>query len=335
MIFILLLGSILLCTVKEAAAYCTTVNNITFSMPSTLTVPRDVPVGSQIGSEIAVPSATLVSGCPAKNDTGSQDIGIKTYQSYATTINGRRIYDVPGMAGIGFALGFSGTNNCSAVQYIGRNDGTSFSGIDSQKTCANSGYWSTVTGIFYLAFYKTAEVTGSGTASSFQLGTFIMQTPGYGWQQPEPALIVTGLSVKTTACSVSNSVINVVLPTTKSTDFGDVGSNAGSKAFDIGLNNCDAGLNVSMTLSAGNAGSSDKSLGLLSADSTSSTSGLALQLMYNNAPVTLDSAFSVLGSTTTSGGSYQIPLAVRYYKTAVSIESGTINSSATFTMTYN
>jgi len=57
--------------------------------------------------------------------------------------------------------------------------------------------------------------------------------------------------------------------------------------------------------------------------------------MYNNAPIQLGTAFKVLGSTTAEGSSYEIPLAVRYYQTATEVTSGTVNSSATFTMTYN
>ncbi|AHG22868.1 hypothetical protein Z042_16165 [Chania multitudinisentens RB-25] len=333
MLFILLLMGMLMGGSREAAADACTVTGITFAMPSTLVVPRDLPVGAQIGPEFVTNTYTAFSNC-TKTTTGWVNVGHGTNSPYVQSIPGVRLY-ATGIPGISYALQGGLQNYCTAAYYyIGVVNG--FNGNpNAQNLCATAGVWSTVTYRYTIRFYKTASTTGSGTVGALAAGYAFMHFPDSGFISPNSNLTVTGLAVKTTACSVSNSVINVKLGPTKVADFGDVGSTSGSKAFGIDLNNCDAGLNLSMTLSPGSGGSSDKDLGLLTADTTSSANGLALQLMYNNAPVKLDTAFSVLGSTTTSGGSYHIPLAVRYYKTATQLKSGTVNASATFTMTYN
>jgi type 1 fimbria pilin len=333
----LLFSAVLLLTVRAAEAACTA-SNQTFAMPTTLVVPRDLPVGSRIGSEVITPSYTLVTGtCTTGTDVGNGQVtGLKVLQSYVTHFDGRHIYAVPGLPGIGYAFGIEDTFACrGAVIFVGRNDGTDWGGVNTQKVCGSNGIWSVpMTGAFHLVFYKTAEVTASGSVASFSPGTFIVNTQG-SWMIPEAVLTVTGLTAKTATCSVTNSTINVKLDAAKSSNLSDVGSTTGSTPFNISLKNCDAGLNLSLSLNAGSAGSSDPTKGLLTADSTSDATGLALQLMYNNAPVSLGTRFSVQGLPTVSGGNYDIPLVVRYFKTDKKITSGKINASATFTMVYN
>lgn len=331
----MLLSVALLLTVREVEAACTP-SNQTFAMPTMIVVPRDLPVGSRIGSEVITPSYTLVTGtCDAGTTSVSQVFGIKTYRSYVANFDNYRIYAVPGLPGIGYAFGIEDTFACrGTIRFIG-SSGSPIGGDNTQGVCENTGIWQVpLTGAFHLIFYKTAEATTSGSVASFSPGTFIVNTRG-SWMSPEASLTVTGLTAKTATCSVANSVINVNLDPAKSSNLSDVGSTTGSTPFSISLKNCDAGLNLSLSLNAGSAGSSDPAKGLLTADRTSDATGLALQLMYNNAPVSLGTRFSVQGLPTISGGNYDIPLVVRYFKTDKKITSGKINASATFTMVYN
>ncbi|WP_156106842.1 MULTISPECIES: fimbrial protein [unclassified Serratia (in: enterobacteria)] len=332
LLFILLLAGSWLGTMRQAAAdACTAVNN-TFTMPSALVIPRDLPVGAPISDEIITGTFTVFRNC-TKTTTGSQNVGSGTNATFVQTIPGARLY-ATGIPGVSYSLAVTQPGGCSATTIVGGNAG--YQGNPNMRNhCINTGNWTTVTFQYKLRFYKTAAVTGSGNVDSLAAAYAFVRYDGSGFITPYSNLTVTGITAKTTTCSVTNSNINIKLDTAKGRDFNGIGSTAGSTAFNIGLSNCDADLNVSMTLSPGSGGSSNKSLGLLTTDDTSSASGLALQLMYNNAPVQLDTAFRVLGAATTDGGTYQIPLAVRYYQTATEIVSGTVNSSATFTMTYN
>jgi type 1 fimbria pilin len=331
LLFILLLLSAWLGTVREASAdACTAVHN-TFAMPSTLVIPRDLPVGAQIGADIRTGSYTVFNNC-SKTSTGYQNVGFGINATFVRSITGARLY-ATGIPGVSYSLSVTPPGGCS-VGTIG--DSTGYQGNPNMRAlCGNDGVWRTVTYQYILRFYKTSAVTGSGNVGSLAAGYAFVAFTGSGFIAPYANLTVTGMTAKTTTCSVTNSNINVNLDTAKGRDFSGIGSTTGSTAFNIGLSNCDAGLNVSMKLSPGSGGSSNKSLGLLTTDGTSTASGLALQLMYNNAPVQLDTAFKVLGSATTDGGTYQIPLAVRYYQSGEKITSGTVNSNATFTMTYN
>ena len=332
LLFILLLVGSWLGTIRQAAAdACTAVNN-TFTMPSTLVIPRDLPVGAPIGNEITTETFTVFRNC-TKTTTGNQNVGIGTNATFVQSIPGARLY-ATGIPGVSYSLSVAQPGGCSTTNTLGGNAG--YQGNPNMRNqCISSGNWATVTFQYKLRFYKTAAVTGSGNVGSLAAGYAFVRYDGSGFITPYSNLTVTGMTAKTTTCSVTNSNININLDPAKDRDFSGIGSTTGSTAFNIGLSNCDAGLNVSMTLSPGSGGSGNKNLGLLTTDETSSASGLALQLMYNNAPVQLDTAFRVLGSATTNEGTYQIPMAVRYYQTAAEINSGTVNANATFTMTYN
>jgi len=60
--------------------------------------------------------------------------------------------------------------------------------------------------------------------------------------------------------------------------------------------------------------------------------GVGVQMLYKNTPVTLGSTIIV---GTASSGVYNIPLVGRYYQTQANVTSGKANAMATFTMTYN
>ena len=334
MMFILLLGCVLFGTVREAVADACTAINSTFAMPGKLIIPQDLPVGSQIGTDIVTSAYQTYSNC-TKTTTGNMNVGIGTNATYVEAIPGARLY-ATGIPGVSFSLAAVQVAGCTSLSRIGDNSGYQ-GNLNMHNVCANSGVWSTVSFQYTLRFYKTATTTGSGNVSSLAVGYSFVRFDGSGFITPDANLTVTGLTTQTTACSVTGSNISVNLDHADLKDVSRVGSTAGSKAFNIGLNNCDAGLNVSMYLSAGGAGSSNTSLGLLNADSNSTASGFGLQLLYNGTPVQLGptGAFRVITSPTTSGASYTIPMTVRYYQTDTQVTPGKVNSSATFTMIYN
>jgi hypothetical protein len=61
-------------------------------------------------------------------------------------------------------------------------------------------------------------------------------------------------------------------------------------------------------------------------------SGVGVQVMYNNAPLALNSRIAV--ATTAADGTYAIPLKARYYQMQPAVTPGTANANATFTLTY-
>lgn len=306
-----------------ARADCTSPGAVTISVPN-LVVQRDAPVGSQIGSEVVGSNNTFYT-CPTGLNAPDMRFGIKTYGTYVMTINGERVYST-NIAGIGYSLGIEDTSYCTNIFYI-----TSSSNevqICWKKMAILSTY--TASAKPRLKFYKTAQTTGSGTVSSMQAGVTFLNDAGV--QRSEPSLMMSSFTVSTTACSVTNSSIKVPLGSVLSTNFTGVGSTAAEKNFTIDLD-CDASTRVNLTLegaqdSSGAAGV----LALTQATTGATASGVGVQVLYNNSPVTFGSMFNV-GIAATKGA-YAIPLTARYYQTTEKVTGGQANSLATFTVTY-
>ncbi|PVZ82616.1 hypothetical protein C9426_29250 [Serratia sp. S1B] len=360
-ILMLLSVSILLGTLREAAAAqnCTVAHN-SYTMPAPLVVAGSLPINSQIGSTIEVGGLTesVCSGIEVPPGTTTNTkvmaLGIGTHATYATTINGNAVFQT-GIPGVGFSI--QGKNAIMEGSFPLASQNVYWMPIQPTSTSTWGGpyvrelfyltqgnypqatidrYAAMVTSAYQITFYKIGPISSSQNMVSLEavFGVRYFFLSGQFFQSP---LTINGLSIRSKGCAVTNSTINVTLDRGVLADFSNVGSTAHTKAFNIDLNSCDAGMNVSMYLEAGGAGSPNANLGLLPPDNNSSASGIALQLLYNNNPVKLGTtnAFKVVSSATTAGGSYSIPLAVRYYQTGASVKSGTVNSSATFTMVYN
>jgi type 1 fimbria pilin len=293
---------------------------------SNLAVPADASLGAVIGTVVM----TTQINC---NREGIVNVSDGSWSVYLSPTNidlgastfGTRNSPIPGI-GIQWVNlnSHTGTSQTFSSDYLNN--------TNNQRGVALEGV-TTFTDTFRLI--KTGPILSTSTTDTITLGYQYRTSTTQASQGPLFNYTITIPPVKVAACSVASKALNVRLDRALKTDFTGGGSHSKSKDFAISLSHCDAGLNVSMSLSPGNAGSSNSALGLLTAENSSSASGLALQLMYNNAPIQLGTAFKVLGSTTAEGSSYEIPLAVRYYQTATEVTSGTVNSSATFTMTYN
>lgn len=323
-ILLTLLSGAALYFTPAAHADCTVTTSSNISVPN-LVVQRDAPVGSQIGSEV-VGSATTFYSCPTGVSIPTMDFGVKSYGTYVTTINGRRVYSTS-IAGIGYALGLEDTSNCVGINvYISS---------DSNQVilCRTSqGMFSTYTASAKakLIFYKTAQTTGSGTVNSASVGVTILNDAGT-WRS-ESSLITNSFNVSTTACSVTNASIKVPLGNVLSTQFTGVGSTAAEKNFTIDLD-CNAATRVNLTLEgAHDASGVAGALALTPSTSGATASGVAVQVLYNSSPVTFGTMFNT--TTTATKGTYSIPLKAQYYQTATKITGGHADSVATFTLTY-
>ncbi|EWG65691.1 Fimbria adhesin protein precursor [Enterobacter sp. DC4] len=309
----------------SAHADCSITASSTISVPN-LIVQRDAPVGSQIGSEI-IGSDRQFSSCSTGVTNPSWGWGIKSYGTYVMTINGRRVYST-NIAGIGYAIGMESTLSCSgAISYVTESN-------NQNMICGSSaaGMFTTfvMKGKPRLTFYKTAQTTGSGMVNSTNVGASILND--WGTWRSDSVLSMNSFNVTTTACSVTNAAVKVPLGNVLSTAFTGTGSTAAEKNFTIDLD-CDASTRVNLTLegaqdSSGAAGV----LALTQATTGATASGVGVQVLYNDTPVTFGSMFNV--GTATTKGAYAIPLTARYYQTTEKVTGGQANSLATFTITY-
>ncbi|MEB7538542.1 fimbrial protein [Pantoea anthophila] len=324
---------VMLLAAFQAQAYtCSTITTSTVLTPPSVTLQRDLPVGSLIGSEIVSGSVQTFSCSNTSPALTYQEFGVKGYGTYVMTINGRRIYST-NVAGIGYAVGATSVNNCTNTAYV---DGTQTGdgNANNRLMCFVNGVFGNqpVTAQARIQFYKTAQTTGTGTVSARQVSSFILRNDQANWALPESAISIAAFNVTTIACTVSNTVISVPMGTVEKRAFSGVGTwpgDANTRSFTIPLN-CNAGTRVNVQIDGSAQNASQGVLNLTGG--TGSASGVGIQLLYNSNPLPLGSAINT--GTASSEGAYSIPLQARYYQTSSNIVPGAANASATFTLTY-
>jgi len=332
-LLIALLGVMTLYAMPVWAFSCsTTTSSTTLNVPP-LTVQRDTPVGTQIATEVVSGTVNPFSCSNSAPSLTFQEFGVKGYGNFNSMVDGRRVYDT-NIAGIGYAVGAAMLSACNNLGYV---DGTSNldGNLNNRNLCSINGMFaSPVPSQARVTFYKTANVTGSGTVTGKQVGSFILRNNQNSFQQPESAININSFNVTTVACSVGNASIIVPMGNIKTTAFSGVGSSpaaSNTQSFTIPLS-CNLGTRIFVSLSGTAVNGTTGVLALDSAGSSGVASGVGIQLLSNNTPVTFGNWINA--GTASSSGAYNIPLQARYYQTAQTITAGTANSSATFTLTY-
>ena len=331
---IIAVSGLLAFTSMDAKAFsCSTTTSSTVLTPPAVTLQRDLPVGSLIGSEVVsgqVQTFTC-SNTPSPSLT-YQEFGVKGYGNYVTTINGRRVYST-NVAGVGYAVGATSVNTCGNTAYAD-GTGTGDGNANNRLICSVNGLFGNqpLTGQARVQFYKTAQTTGTGTVSARQISSFILRNNKSSWQSPESAINIAAFNVTTIACTISNTAISVPMGTVEKRAFNGQGTwpeDSNTRSFTIPLS-CNAGTRVNLQID----GSAQNALqGVLNlTGGTGSASGVGVQLLYNNAPLPLSTPLNA--GVASSEGAFSIPLQARYYQTGSNITPGTANASATFTMTY-
>lgn len=142
---------------------------------------------------------------------------------------------------------------------------------------------------------------------------------------------LTGGTIRRAACTVTNTSIPVPLGDRSRTDFTGPGSTSQSVPFSIPLS-CDPNTRVRVTLDGTPVPSGAQGVVALSPSTETVATGVGVQILRNNTPVTLGTSIAI---GTSGGGVYNIPLVGRYYQTQPNVTAGKANATATFTMTYN
>lgn len=153
--------------------------------------------------------------------------------------------------------------------------------------------------------------------------------------------IKTGITVKDQTCSVAGDANqNVPLgsyTTNPSSGLGaGIGQTSAATAFNIQLN-CEALLSGNFDVMMqfdGDAPSGLSDAGVVALNTTSTASGVGVQILNENQhPIALATPFNV-ASYPLSSALITVPLYARYYQTAAKINPGTANAVATYTLSY-
>lgn len=307
---------------------CTTTTTSTNLTSPNITIQRDLPVGSAIGSFIQTSNINAFN-CSQTPDPAItySEFGVKAYTNYVTTISGRRIYSTS-IPGIGYAVYGA---FCSVNLYVdGANTGDG--NPNNKLVCSKNGLSNDTYGALGIQFYKTAATTGTGTSTRQQVGSIVLRLNQSAWQNPESAVYLQPFTVTSLACTVNTTSLNITMGSIDKKLFSGVGTYPGdSNTKDVNLVlNCNSGTNVNLLVQGTTVNAKSGVLKLTS--STSAASGVGIQILNGTTPLALNETVAI--KTNTSSGTYTIPLKARYYQTESSITAGTANSTATFTLTY-
>lgn len=299
-----------------AGATCTFVNDqISVVDIGNVIVQRDTPIGSEIS---VTQTATIPSMLLATCTDGGQSLNQFDYMGgVATSMPGVYYTNVPG---VGIAI-ITSTGGISAMQ----NPPTTYwiTPLGSGTTTLSSGNAQNI------RLYKIGNIV-SGNLTPGLIGHQSLLDDGRTIREIQ---LASG-SVTQVACSIKTP--NLVFP------LGDVpvstfGNTIGfipdvSSTQNLGLD-CDAGANINVSLNGTqNPDSSDTSvLALNNQGGSDVASGLGIQLLYNDVPLSLNNRIVLKNSP---GGVETFPLKARYIQTKTTVTAGDASTNATLQLTY-
>ncbi|WP_238534102.1 fimbrial protein [Pseudomonas chlororaphis] len=134
-------------------------------------------------------------------------------------------------------------------------------------------------------------------------------------------------------CSVPSQTVK--LPSTMLNKLDQVGSTAGTKNFQIQVNNCPKGYNRIGYLLEPVGGVIENAPGVLPLTGGSTASGVKIQITDDKGqPATMGTSIQVDGYKKETGGSHAIPMQASYLRTGVTATPGTVNGALNVLLDY-
>ncbi|AOM39514.1 fimbrial protein [Xenorhabdus hominickii] len=137
---------------------------------------------------------------------------------------------------------------------------------------------------------------------------------------------IPSFNVTARSCEITTPIVNVPMGAVLKSHFKNIGDTAGGRSFEINVQ-CKGSPNANITWEPGKTNTN----GVINADSTSSATGIGIQMLDDkDNPVKFgeQQALGVINSLKTL--SYK----ARYYQTSHMVTAGSVNATATFTVDY-
>lgn len=306
-IFLALLGFFSLrveadCTYGDYAFNPTPPYNI---QQSAVTVQRDAPVGTVIGTFVADGSGDI----DLCIDSGTITYVMNMFNNPSTITN----YYNTNLPGVGMSLKFSST-------------GWYFPKVRQYSVASPT---KIVAETLEVTLIKTGDIT-SGVIGSGLLAT------AYGDDRIQSLTVnFTGNQVTQLACSITTPNLSFLIGDISAANFGSTVGTVPSGAQNtqsLGLD-CDANANINVMLQgAQNPDVSTTSVLALTGQGNADVArGVGVQLLYNGVPLELNNRIVLKQS---AGGQETFPITARYYQTQTTVSTGKANASATLDLTY-
>jgi type 1 fimbria pilin len=327
---------------NATAGMCTLPGGETISLG-----PVNVPSSAAIGDTVAITTMNLPISCPTPNSSAGYQIGFVTSPSWPTS----SIADLwpTNVTGIGVrltstsnspitgttAMVVSGnaTRTCTATV----KPGTSLCLLAPDQVTP-SGFTLNIN--IKVEFVKTANSIGSQTLSAYLVGPFAWDVGNNDHNTASAHQVAgsgTGPTFVAATCSrISDNPLVVELPSLPASQLSSPGMTGGAKDFSLDFTCSGTSKNVKMTMSDIRTDGTAKDTLTLSPGLGSAT-GVQLQVLYNNTPITFNPDSQAtgipVGSSPGGGAPFSIPLTVQYVSTGA-VTPGSVNAAATFTLNY-
>lgn len=149
------------------------------------------------------------------------------------------------------------------------------------------------------------------------------------------ALAATVKLVNGTCSTPDQSVALPAMVLYKLKGVGSTGDQSGTKGFELRFNNCPPGFARVGYLLAPVGGTAPNFAGALPVAGGSTAKGVAIQITgTNGTPATFNQRFPLSAYSTSTGGSYSIPMNARYIQTEATVTPGTISGMMSVLMDY-
>lgn len=332
------LGALVVCLAlligtSTAHAQCsptTTLPDVVVSLPPTISVPPNVQNGAVLAT-VTVP----VPGASAGLKYATCSSGSLFWAIAAGPVVANRVGSTS-VPGIGYTSSLSGGGLGGTIGMDTTIDSAKVPGGPAGPTFSDQLY---VT----VNLVKTGPISAGalslnpqGPGIANRVGSFFVGTGGRTLFNVTMASNAT--SITSSACTVTTPSTSVALDKVLTRDLTGVGSTAKEVPISIGLNCPSAGTRIFITLTDNSDPTNTSNA--LSLKAGSSAHGVKFQIVNAGVPVSFGPDSSAAGTInqwqagTSSGGTMNIPLSVRYIQTATPVQGGTANAAATFTMSY-
>ena len=354
---VLILMASLLLMVSTQSAHAVTCSGgpytISVNLPSSVSVPRDAPVGSLLTPWSSTAATTNYWTCSANGEWVGVDAHLANafpYGSSGYTTSGTSgapssstftVYNtsVPGV-GIAIANRIYNSFHDTIWTAAGNPPG---GWMDTVSGWHGLG-WSASTGTKTLGAQVSVALIKTGTVSQGgNIPALSVVETGAGnmgsWNAPSgtAAQLATFKTTPVQIIALACTTPDVVVPlgSHSPNEMASIGATTQPVSFKIALNSCPGGMNAIQYRIDPATTVVNSAQSVVALNSGSSASGVAVQLLNSagTAAFPLSSYQVFSGYSKSTGGSYTIPFMARYYRTGA-ISPGTANTSMTFTMQY-
>ncbi|MEM5388443.1 fimbrial protein [Paraburkholderia phymatum] len=300
------------------------------AFPPSIVVPRDLPVNASIpGASVTVTGPADASHGVTCTFTGSETVPAVFTNDQGGIASSGNVTPI-GNTGIGFTL----VANAGTSNYVTgtRNLGAA-TFAPNGTTCTASPCSVTLGSPLTMQLVKLKQTLNNPTLLA---GNYMDVT--INGLPDSTVSISNAIQIISQTCSVTTPSIGVDLGAVPVNQFTTVGSGSKPADFSIGVD-C-TGLSTDLHITFTDAANPSNQTNTLPLSSTSTASGVGIQILRNGAAVSYGPDSNIAGTTNqidigpVNGTVTTIPLSARYVQTLSTIRGGAANGSATFTMSY-